>query len=101
MRLHDELRDQLKMQQMCAANQDAIEALRIEEVLRRSQEIHRERGGMFGYDFEEWLQAWGEIPERGSRGELEPVDVNGIGSIRTHLIRARESKPAGEPISPR
>jgi hypothetical protein len=59
------------MQQMWAANPDANEVLKIEKILRRAHEIHRERGGMFGYDFEEWLQAWGESPERRSGAELE------------------------------
>ena len=47
---------------MHAANPDANGMAKIEEIFRRAQEIHRERGGMFGYDFEEWLQAWGDRP---------------------------------------
>jgi hypothetical protein len=35
---------------------------RIEEILRRAYQIHREHGGMFGYDFEDWAEAWGELP---------------------------------------
>jgi hypothetical protein len=71
MRSHGEINDQFEMQQMCAADPEANEVPKIEKVLRRAQEIHRECGGMFGYDFEEWLQAWGEFPGRGTRGELE------------------------------
>jgi hypothetical protein len=71
MRSHDEIRDQLEMQQMCVANRGPNKVLKIERVLQRAREIHRERGGVFGYDFEEWLQAWGESPERRSRGEVE------------------------------
>jgi hypothetical protein len=56
---------------MHAANPGDNEVPKIEKVLRRAHEIHRERGGVFGYDFEEWLQAWGESPERRSRGEVE------------------------------
>jgi hypothetical protein len=47
-----------------AANPEANDGLKIDEILQRAQEIHRENGGMFGYDFEDWLEAWGELPER-------------------------------------
>jgi hypothetical protein len=66
---------------MRAANPEANDGLKIEEIVRRAQEIHRERGGVFGYDFEDWLQAWGELPERGSRRELELIEANGDGSM--------------------
>jgi len=46
------------------ADSQAKDGLRIDEILQRAQEIHRENGGMFGYDFEDWLEAWGELPER-------------------------------------
>ena len=55
------------------------EGLRIEEILYRAHQIHRARGGLIGYDLEDWLQAGTgknrrnqqacfqiEIPERGS-----------------------------------
>ena len=47
-----------------AASPEAIGGLKIDEILRRAQEIHHEHGGMFGYDFEDWLQALEELPER-------------------------------------
>ena len=47
-----------------AVDSQANDWLRIDEILQRAQEIHRENGGMFGYDFEDWLEAWGELPER-------------------------------------
>jgi len=46
------------------ADSQANDGLRIDEILQRAQEIHRENGGMFGYDFEDWIEAWGELPER-------------------------------------
>ena len=45
---------------------EANDGLKIEEILRRAQKIRRERGGMLEYDFEDWLQAWRELPERDS-----------------------------------
>ena len=46
------------------ADSQANDGLRIDEILQRAQDIHREHGGMFGYDFEDWIEAWGELPER-------------------------------------
>jgi hypothetical protein len=45
-----------------AARESQGDGFRIEEILRRAYQIHREHGGMFGYDFEDWAQAWGELP---------------------------------------
>jgi hypothetical protein len=45
-----------------AATRSQGESFRIEEILQRAYQIHRERGGMFGYDFEDWAQAWRELP---------------------------------------
>jgi hypothetical protein len=43
-------------------NGDAVgEALQIEEVLNLAHEIHRARGGLFGYDLEDWQQAEREL----------------------------------------
>jgi hypothetical protein len=77
---------------MRAANPRPNEVLKIEEILRRAKEIHRERGGVLGYDFEEWLQAWGELPERGSRRELELIEADGAGSMRAHVMRSGDSR---------
>jgi hypothetical protein len=62
MRSQNAVHDRFEAQNMHAANPDANGMAKIEEIFRRAQEIHRERGGMFGYDFEEWLQAWGDCP---------------------------------------
>ena len=58
----NELHDQFETKDMRGANLEVNEAVKIEKILRRAKEIHRERGGVFGYDFEEWLQAWDELP---------------------------------------
>jgi hypothetical protein len=46
------------------------DVLMIEEILRRAREIHRQHGGVFGYDSEDWAQAWSELPERSSLRKL-------------------------------
>jgi hypothetical protein len=69
-----EIRDPMETPEMGAASPHASEALKIEEILRRAREIHRQHGGMFGYDFEDWVQAWSEPPEKAGRPELNPAD---------------------------
>ncbi|HTC62996.1 MAG TPA: DUF2934 domain-containing protein [Candidatus Saccharimonadales bacterium] len=45
-------------------NEDALrEGLRLEEILHRAHQIHRSRGGLIGYDLEDWLQAERELIE--------------------------------------
>ncbi len=58
--------DRVETQDMSAGSPQAYDGLKIDEILERAQEIHRQHGGMFGYGFEDWLQAWGERPERES-----------------------------------
>lgn len=52
----NEIRNPMEAPEM--AIPDAAGAANIEEVLRRAREIHRQHGGFFGYDFEDWAQAW-------------------------------------------
>ena len=47
-----------------ATSPEATDGLKIDEILRRAHEIHHEHGGVFGYDFEDWLQAWEELPKK-------------------------------------
>jgi len=58
--------------------QDAIfdggavgEALQIEKVLNLAHEIHRARGGLFGYDLEDWQQAERELIEKNRPGRIQ------------------------------
>lgn len=44
-----------------AVEPQARNEFRIERVLRRARQIHREHGGFFGYDFDDWAQAWAEL----------------------------------------
>jgi hypothetical protein len=58
-----EMNGRFETQNIRAANPDDNDGLKLEEILRRAQEIHRDHGGVFGYDFEDWLEAWRELPE--------------------------------------
>lgn len=71
-----EINDRFETQDIRAANPKTNDGLKIEEILRRAQEIHRERGGVFGYDIEDWFQAWGELPERDNWKESDPIKAN-------------------------
>jgi hypothetical protein len=70
----DEIRNPMEAPELTTAIPDSAGAMNIEEVLRRAREIHRQHGGIFGYDFEDWVQAWSGLPENGSRNNLEPAD---------------------------
>jgi hypothetical protein len=54
--------------QMAGARSSPDDRLKIEDIVRRAYEIHRERGGWFGFDFEDWTRAWAEWP--GKSGAL-------------------------------
>ena len=45
------MNDRFETRDMPADNPKAIDGLKIDEILRRAQEIHHEHGGVFGYDF--------------------------------------------------
>jgi hypothetical protein len=40
------------------------DGIRIEQIVKRAQEIRCSRGGMFGYDLEDYLEAERELVER-------------------------------------
>ena len=41
-----------------SADSKSTDAFSIEQIVRRAHQIHREHGGFFGYDFEDWVLAW-------------------------------------------
>jgi hypothetical protein len=62
--LRNKVSRQIEGQDVNFGGDAASEALRIEEVMNRAHEIHRARGGMIGYDLEDWLEAERELIER-------------------------------------
>jgi hypothetical protein len=77
----NEVHDGFETKEMRGANLEVNDAVKIEKILRRAKEIHRERGGVLGYDFEEWLQAWDELPREGA-------EANDARSRGKHGIRS-------------
>jgi len=59
---------------MTAAIPDSAGDVTLEEVLRRAREIHRLHGGFFGYDFEDWVQAWSDRPAGNGHTKFEPAE---------------------------
>ena len=51
----------------------ATHAFSIEEIVRRAHQIHRQHGGFFGYDFEDWVQAWRDLPQTAKGTQLEQL----------------------------
>jgi len=74
---------QIEMPAQDAAQPQAREEFRIEEILRRARQIHREHGGFFGYDFDDWTQAWAELPLTALRAEVQVTNENEAESVRT------------------
>lgn len=68
---HNEIRVVTETPGMHAAGFQSGDSLKIEDILRRAREIHRKRGGVFGYDFEDWAAAWRELPQSGSGPDLQ------------------------------
>jgi hypothetical protein len=70
MRSPDEVAETIESQEVIFSEGAVSEALQIEKILNRAYEIHRTRGGLFGYDLEDWLQAQRELAERTHAGQF-------------------------------
>jgi hypothetical protein len=66
-----------------AAQPQASNEFRIEEILRRARQIHREHGGFFGYDFDDWAQAWTELPLTHVRAKVQSASKSQVESVPT------------------
>ena len=66
MHLDCEVAERIELEEGIFSEDAVREGLRIEEILHRAHQIHRARGGLIGYDLEDWLQA-----ERDSIGEID------------------------------
>jgi len=57
------IRNEAELQGANLENLAVENARTIENLLRRAHEIHRQHGGILGYDLEDWLQAERELAE--------------------------------------
>jgi hypothetical protein len=79
MHLHSKVAKRTEYENGIFPEDAASEGVHIEEILDRAHQIHRDRGGLIGYDLEDWLQA-----ERDLIGEL---------SHASNELKERNSKP--------
>jgi hypothetical protein len=63
MQLHSEVAERMEAEDGISNENAVSEGVRIEEILHRAHQIHRARGGLIGYDLEDWLQAERELIE--------------------------------------
>ena len=73
------IRSERESQEAHLENLELENARTIENLLHRAHEIHREHGGILGYDLEDWLQAEKELGEEHRatfrRGHSAPVEM--------------------------
>jgi hypothetical protein len=72
MHLHSEFADRFELEDRVFNNDVVSEGVHIEEIVHRAHQIHRDRGGLIGYDLEDWQQAEQELI-----GEF-PQAINGL-----------------------
>jgi hypothetical protein len=71
MLLHDEIAETTGSPETSLKEDPRREVFRIEAVLKRAHEIQRSRGGLFGYDLDDWLQAEREFAGRDRVDDLQ------------------------------
>lgn len=57
-----------------SADSKTTDTFSIENIVHRAHQIHRQHGGFFGYDFEDWVQAWRALPQIASETQMEQVN---------------------------
>jgi hypothetical protein len=77
--------------EMHPAISEAADALKIEEVLRRARQIHRQHGGIFGYDFEDWAEAWGILSADSRQTNFEVAAETDFEEVAGYTKEASES----------
>jgi DUF2934 family protein len=87
MRLHSKVRERIEVEDEIFSEDAVSDGLHIEEILQRAHQIHRDKGGLIGYDLEDWLQA-----EREWMGEIsQPISRSKEGISESRLLETRTS----------
>ena len=87
MHLNCKAAEQIELQDGIFSDDAVSEGLHIEEILHRAHQIHRSRGGLFGYDLEDWLQA-----ERESIAEIgQPISISKERTSEARLLEIRSA----------
>jgi hypothetical protein len=61
MHLHRDFGNRINLEDGVLSNDVVSEGVHIEKILQRAHQIHRDRGGLIGYDLEDWQQAEQEL----------------------------------------
>ena len=72
---------QIEVQEPVAIESQAQGGVEIEKIILRARRIHREHGGLFGYDFDDWARAWSEAKGSSSPNESKAASENGKKSV--------------------
>ncbi len=87
---HNEIAETIESQSDIFNETAVTEASWIVEILNRAYEIRRARGGLFGYDLEDWLQAQRELTEKNRAGQVRAKETAQAGSAHRDQERNRE-----------
>jgi hypothetical protein len=97
MHLRSKVADRLELEDGIFSEDAVSEGLHIEEILHRAHQNHRARGGLIGYDLEDWLQAerewFGEINQSISRWNERGSEPRSL-KIRTPDFKRRKTGEA-------
>jgi hypothetical protein len=77
---HNEFAEPIESQGEIFNEAAVTKASWIAEILNRAYEIRRARGGLFGYDLEDWLQAQRELTEKNRAGRVRAKQTPHAGS---------------------
>jgi hypothetical protein len=87
---HDQIAEAVESQAEIFDEAAVTKASWIVEILNRAYEIRRARGGLFGYDLEDWLQAQKELTEKNRAGGVRAKETPRAGSAHRDQERNRE-----------
>jgi hypothetical protein len=91
MHLHYKVAQRFELEDGIFSQDEINEGLHIEEILHRAHQIHRDRGGLIGYDLEDWLQAEresiGEIGQPISKSKRKALDARSFEIRAAHFHR--------------
>ena len=90
MHAQNEVTERTKSPEVAFSDDALGTAWRIEEVLSRAHEIHRARGGLFGYDLEDWLEAERELAERNRPAGYQVEDAARVEPLSFNRERIRQ-----------
>ena len=82
MLIASEAQGAIEVREPVAIEPQARGGVEIEKIILRARRIHREHGGLFGYDFDDWARAWSE-PQGSSPNESEAASENAKKSVPT------------------